>query len=78
MVERVVLRQCLAELPEPGRQVLELYYYADLNLREIAELLAVNLSTLKYWFYQAHERLRAALGARAEVETPGEPAEVAR
>jgi RNA polymerase sigma factor (sigma-70 family) len=66
VVERVELRQRLAELPEPGRQVLELYYYADLNLREISELLKVNLSTLKYWFYQAHERLRAAVAASDE------------
>src|SRR5207247_1678743 len=68
VVERVELRQRLAELPEPGRQVLELYYYGDLNLREISELLKVNLSTLKYWFYQAHERLRTALADGDDME----------
>lgn len=62
-VEFADLRDRLAEQPDPGRQVLELYYYGDLNLREISELLGVNLSTLKYWFYQAHQRLRAALAA---------------
>src|SRR5262249_53087198 len=37
VVERVELRRQLAELPDPGRQVLELYYFAELNLREISE-----------------------------------------
>jgi RNA polymerase sigma-70 factor (ECF subfamily) len=78
VVERVALRQRLAELPEPGRRVLELYYYGELNLREIAELLDVKVSTLKYWFYQAHERLRASLAARSEPEMQEEHAEVPR
>jgi len=47
------------------RELLELYYYADLNLREIAQLQDVNLNTLKYRFYQAHRRLRAALTGEA-------------
>lgn len=62
-LEYADLRRRLKEQPDPGRQVLELYYYGDLTLREIAELLEVNLSTLKYWFYQAHQRLRAQLAA---------------
>jgi RNA polymerase sigma-70 factor, ECF subfamily len=59
--ERTEIRRRLAELPEPERQALELYYYAELNLPEISQLLQVNLSTLKYRFYQAHRRLRARL-----------------
>ena len=61
IAEREDIRQRLSELPEPERQVLELYYYADLNLREISQLLDVNLSTLKYRFYQAHRKLRDTL-----------------
>ena len=57
------MRRRLAEQPDPGRQVLELYYYGDLNLREISEVMGVNPSTLKYWFYQAHQRLRADMAA---------------
>lgn len=58
LAERDALRRRLAQLPPPERQALELYYYAELNLPEIAKLLNVNLSTLKYRFYQAHNRLR--------------------
>ena len=58
IAERDALRRRLAQLSPPERQVLELYYYAELNLPEISKLLGVNLSTLKYRFYQAHHRLR--------------------
>jgi len=61
MVLREELQQALRALPDAERETLELYYYADLNLPEIARLLDVNLSTLKYRFYQAHRRLRAQL-----------------
>ena len=71
VIERIELRRGMADLSEPGRQVLELYYYGGLNLREIGNVLGVNLSTLKYWFYQAHKRLRAALDAP---EQPGRKA----
>lgn len=64
LAERDAVRGRLAELSEPERQVLELYYYAELNLAEISQLLKVNLSTLKYRFYQAHRRLRAGLEDR--------------
>jgi RNA polymerase sigma-70 factor (ECF subfamily) len=58
VAERDALRRRLFQLSPPERQVLELYYYAELNLPEISKLLGVNLSTLKYRFYQAHNRLR--------------------
>jgi RNA polymerase sigma-70 factor (ECF subfamily) len=58
IAERDALRRRLAQLSPAERQVLELYYYAELNLPEISRLLDVNLSTLKYRFYQAHCKLR--------------------
>lgn len=59
--EREAIRSRLAQLGDTERQVLELYYYAELNLREISQLTEVNLSTVKYRFYQAHKRLRERL-----------------
>jgi RNA polymerase sigma-70 factor (ECF subfamily) len=70
IAERDAVRERLARLPEPERQVLELYYYAELNLPEISRLIGVNLSTLKYRFYQAHRRLRRALAALSGAEEP--------
>lgn len=71
IAECAEIRERVASLLEPDRQVLELYYYGELNLREISELLEVNLSTLKYRFYQAHRRLREAWApARPTIPTP--------
>lgn len=53
----------LAHLLPAQREVLELYYYAELTLPEIAGALGRNLSTVKYQFYQAHTQ--AADGLRA-------------
>jgi RNA polymerase sigma-70 factor (ECF subfamily) len=64
--QRATVGQYLVELGETERELLDLYYYAGLNLREIAELLEINLSTLKTRFYQAHRRLRTAMEAREE------------
>ncbi len=46
----------LAKLPSAQREVLELYYYAELTLPEIAAALERNLNTVKYQFYQAHAK----------------------
>lgn len=70
IAERDAVRERLSSLTEAERQVLELYYYAELNLREISELIDVNLSTVKYRFYQAHRRLREKL-ANHESEAAG-------
>ncbi len=78
LIERAVIRQRLAALPAPERQVLELYYYTDLNLPEISELLGTNLSTLKYRFYQAHRRLRRSMENQASETMPAKFSEERR
>ncbi len=70
LAERDSVRAALDELPEPERQIMELYYYAQVNLPEISTLLELNLSTLKYRFYQAHRRLRKVLEAQSRVNSP--------
>lgn len=70
LAQREQVRGRLGELPELERQVLELYYYADLNLPEISRLLNINLSTLKYRFYQAHRRMRGLLEAAEQDPSP--------
>ncbi len=68
--ERTDLQRQVAALPPSERETLELYYYAQLSLPEIARLLGVNLNTLKYRFYQSHRRLRERLAGE---ETPAQP-----
>ena len=56
-----VVRDALAQVPEAQREVLELYYYAELNLAEIAQALDRNLNTVKYQFYRAHDQVALLL-----------------
>lgn len=51
------VNRLLGELDENQRIVLELYYYAQLTLAEIATALDRNLNTVKYQFYRAHSEL---------------------
>jgi RNA polymerase sigma-70 factor (ECF subfamily) len=51
---RELVQDLLVRLPDAQREVIELYYYAELTLPEIAAALNRNLSTVKYQFYRAH------------------------
>jgi RNA polymerase sigma-70 factor (ECF subfamily) len=59
--------QALAELSQSQREVLELYYYGELTLPEIATILNRNLNTVKYQFYRAHAELADRLGGKEEL-----------
>ncbi|RYG51479.1 MAG: RNA polymerase sigma factor, partial [Chitinophagaceae bacterium] len=53
------VNRLLGKLDETQREVVELYYYAQLTLAEIASVLDRNLNTVKYQFYRAHAELAA-------------------
>jgi RNA polymerase sigma factor for flagellar operon FliA len=53
----------IEELPERQRLVLSLYYYEDLNLKEIGQVLRVTESRVSQLHAQAVQRLRARLQA---------------
>jgi RNA polymerase sigma factor for flagellar operon FliA len=63
--QRAEVRDRLAEaieaLPERQRLVVTLYYYEDLNLREIGDVLGVTESRVCQIHIEASERLRATL-----------------
>lgn len=58
-VRKDTVERLLAGLDETQREVLELYYYAQLTLAEIATVLDRNLNTVKYQFYRAHSEMLA-------------------
>lgn len=58
-----LVAQAIEELPERQRLVLSLYYYEDLNLKEIGEVLRVTESRVSQLHAQAVQRLRAKLQA---------------
>jgi RNA polymerase sigma-70 factor (ECF subfamily) len=70
---RETVRGVLDRLPPPQREVLELYYYAELTLAEIAAVVGRNLNTVKYQFYRAH----AVLEQHLHDVAPAQPAAAA-
>ncbi len=45
----------LDQLEEQHRELLDLYYFEDLTMPEIAQVTGRNLNTVKYQFYRAHQ-----------------------
>jgi len=58
---RETIQGLLARLPGTQREVIEMYYYAELTLPEIARALGRNLNTVKYQFYRAHTQVAHGL-----------------
>ena len=56
------VQSALSGLPNAQREVLEMYYYAELTLPEIAEALGRNQNSVKYQFYRAHAVVAEGLG----------------
>ena len=60
-VVKDVVTKAIEELPERQRLVLSLYYYEDLNLKEIGKVLRVTESRVSQLHAQAVSRLRSKL-----------------
>jgi RNA polymerase sigma factor for flagellar operon FliA len=60
------MREAMAALAEKDRTVLALYYYENLNLRQIGEVLHVTESRVSQIRTRALQRLRQALAADEE------------
>ena len=56
-----VVAKAIEDLPERQRLVLSLYYYEDLNLKEIGKILRVTESRVSQLHAQAIGRLRSKL-----------------
>ncbi|PIT99926.1 MAG: FliA/WhiG family RNA polymerase sigma factor [Bdellovibrionales bacterium CG10_big_fil_rev_8_21_14_0_10_45_34] len=59
-IKKIVMRS-IQDLPEKQRLVLSLYYYEDLNLKEIGKVLRVTESRVSQLHAQAVSRLRVKL-----------------
>ncbi len=69
---REALGEAIARLPEREKLVVTLYYYEELTLREIGEVLGVTESRVSQLHTKAILRLKARLGgsmARAPLES---------
>ena len=59
---KATVTKSIEDLPERQRLVLSLYYYEDLNLKEIGRVLRVTESRVSQLHAQAIQRLRGKLG----------------
>ena len=65
----VILRQCLEALSREHREMIDLVYYQEMTIKQIADLLAIPENTVKTRMFYARKRL-AALVEAAGSERP--------
>lgn len=61
-LERLAVEWALEQLPNELTEVIILYYFQDLKLREIAAVLHISVSLAKYRLRQAKKKLGELLG----------------
>ena len=57
--------------PDEFRQVIDLYYFQEMKLTEIAGVLGIGLPLVKYRLKQARNRLQSLLRKEGAVNEPG-------
>jgi RNA polymerase sigma-70 factor (ECF subfamily) len=57
------IRKCLAQLPALHREVLDLVYYHEKSVQEVAEIVGVPVSTVKTRMFYARKRMENLLAA---------------
>lgn len=68
ILNRVLVEQALAQLPDESREVLTLYYFQELKLAEISDTLQIGLPLVKYRLQKARKQLRELLGKEESYE----------
>ncbi|HEL2057213.1 TPA: RNA polymerase sigma factor [Streptococcus suis] len=58
------LYQAVADLPEKYRQVIDLYYFQDMSVKEMAHILGTGQSWVKITLYRGRKQLRKILEER--------------
>jgi RNA polymerase sigma-70 factor, ECF subfamily len=63
---RVILRRCLEALSSEHREIIDLVYYQERTIRQIADLLAIPENTVKTRMFYARKRLAALAEAASD------------
>src|SRR6516165_3695788 len=62
--ESAILRQCLTQLSPAHREVIDLVYYHEKSIAEVAEIIGAPPNTVKTRMFHARKRVAALLDAR--------------
>lgn len=60
------LYQAVEGLPSKYQQVIDLYYFQDMSIKEIAHILGAGQSWVKISLYRGRKQLRKALEERGD------------
>jgi RNA polymerase sigma-70 factor, ECF subfamily len=58
-----VLRECLSGLPREHREIIDLVYFHEKSIAEVAEIVGIPRNTVKTRMFSARKRLAAMLQA---------------
>jgi RNA polymerase sigma-70 factor (ECF subfamily) len=58
---RAVIKRCLMQLPEPQRELLDLVYYHERTLEQVAEIIGIPRGTVKTRVFYARKRMTELL-----------------
>jgi RNA polymerase sigma-70 factor, ECF subfamily len=62
------LRTCLAQMPRDHREILDLVYYQEKSVEEVAEVIQIPKSTVKTRMFYARKRLAQLLSAHRDFD----------
>jgi RNA polymerase sigma-70 factor (ECF subfamily) len=62
--ESAALRQCLTQLSPAQREIIDLVYYHEKSVAEVAEIIGAPQNTVKSRMFHARKRIAALLDAR--------------
>ncbi len=68
-LNRIFMQQALGQLPDELCEVLTLYYFQELKLTEISEILQIGLPLVKYRLKQARKQLQELLRKEESYES---------
>lgn len=61
VIDRVMMEWSIAQLPQEQQEVIDLYYFREMKLREISAALHIGLPLVKYRLRRAKSRLQELL-----------------
>ena len=59
-----ILRNCLEQLSPAHREIIDLVYYHEKSIEEVAEIIAVPMNTVKTRMFYARKRIGELMAAR--------------
>lgn len=69
VLEKLTVEEAVKSLPQDLREVIILYYFQELKIREIADVLQINMSLVKYRLTQAKKKLGQWMGEEEAYES---------